>query len=194
MGGATPRILVVEDETDLAELYAIYLSDLYDVQTATDGESALEIVDDDIDVVLLDRRMPDLTGDEVLAEIRSRGLDCRVAMITAVEPDIDIVEMQFDDYLVKPVTRDDLRGLVEVLLRRADYDSRTQEFFQLASKKAALESAPDVSVENRSEYRELTERMEELRAGLDETLADLSEEDFRNAFASFPNIEMGENE
>jgi DNA-binding response OmpR family regulator len=190
MGGATPRILVVEDETDLAELYAIYLSDLYDVQTATHGETALEKMDDDIDVVLLDRRMPDMTGDEVLAEIRSRGYDCRVAMITAVEPDIDIVEMPFDDYLVKPVTRDDLQGLVEVLLRRADYDSRTQEFFQLASKKAALESAPDVSVEDEAEYHELTERMEELRAGLDETLADLSEEDFRDAFASFPDIEI----
>lgn len=194
MDGATPRVLVVEDEPDLAELYAIYLSDLYDVQTATDGETALELVDAETDVILLDRRMPDLTGDEVLEEIRARGLETQVAMITAVEPDVDIVEMEFDDYLVKPVTKDDLHGLVEVLLRRANYDERSQEFFRLASKKAALESSPDVSVDNETEYRELTERMEEIRTELDETLAELSDDDFREAFASFPDIDIDDSE
>ena len=186
MDGPTPQVLIVEDETDLADLYAIYLSDLYEVQTANDGRTALELVGDDTDIVLLDRRMPDMTGDEVLTEIRSRGVDCRVAMITAVEPDLDIVEMPFDDYLVKPVTREDLHELVEVLLRRAGYDERTQEFFRLASKKAALESTPDVSVEEEDEYRELTQRMDELRENLDETLSDLTDDDFRQAFASFP--------
>jgi len=190
MDGATPQILVVEDEPDLAELYAIYLSDVYEVQTATNGETALELVDDGIDVVLLDRRMPDMTGDEVLDEIRTRGINSQVAMITAVEPDTDILEMPFDDYLVKPVTQEDLHGLVEVLLRRADYDDRSQEFFRLASKKAALESAPDVSVGEVDEYKELTQRMEEIRAELDDTLADLSEDDFRDAFASFPDIDV----
>ncbi|MFD1684971.1 response regulator [Halobellus litoreus] len=192
MDGATSRVLVVEDEPDLAELYAIYLSDLYDVQTATNGETALEIVDAETDVVLLDRRMPDLTGDEVLEEIRARGLETQVAMITAVEPDVDIVEMQFDDYLVKPVTKEDLHGLVEILLRRANYDERSQEFFRLASKKAALESSPDVSVENEAEYRELAQRMEDIRTELDDTLAELSDDDFREAFASFPDIEVDE--
>ena len=186
MDGSTLRVLVVEDETDLADLYTIYLSDSYDVQAANDGETALELVDDDTDVVLLDRRMPEMTGDEVLAEIRTRGIDCRIAMITAVEPDLDIVEMPFDDYLVKPVSREDLHGLVEVLLRRAGYDAQTQEFFRLASKKAALESTPDVSVDEEDEYQELTRRMEALRDDLDETLSDLTDDDFRTAFASFP--------
>ena len=185
MDGPKPRVLIVEDETDLADLYAIYLSDTYDVQTANDGETALELVDSGIDIVLLDRRMPDMTGDEVLGEIRARGIDCRVAMITAVEPDLDIVEMQFDDYLVKPVTREDLHRLVEVLLRRAGYDERAQEFFRLASKKAALESTPDVSVEEESEYQELTQRMEELQEDLNETMSELTDDDFRQAFASF---------
>jgi DNA-binding response OmpR family regulator len=185
MDGPKPRVLIVEDETDLADLYAIYLSDVYDVQTANDGSTALELVEEETDVVLLDRRMPDMTGDEVLAEIRARGIDCRVAMITAVEPDLDIVEMQFDDYLVKPVTREDLHSLVEVLLRRAGYDARAQEFFRLASKKAALESTPDVSVEEESEYQELTQRMEELQEDLNETMSELTDDDFRQAFASF---------
>ena len=189
MDDATPQVLIVEDEADLADLYAIYLSDPYEVETANDGQAALGFVSDDTDVALLDRRMPDMTGDEVLGEIRAQGIDCRVAMITAVEPDLDIVEMPFDDYLVKPVTRDDLRGLVDVLLRRAGYDTRAQEFFQLASKKAALESTPDVSVENETEYQELTQRMEELRGDLDETLSELTDDDFRQAFASFPDID-----
>ena len=189
MDDATPQVLIVEDEVDLADLYAIYLSDVYEVETANNGRAALDLVSDDTDVVLLDRRMPDMTGDEVLGEIRAKGIDCRVAMITAVEPDLDIVEMPFDDYLVKPVTQEDLRGLIDVLLRRAGYDTRAQEFFQLASKKAALESTPDVSVEDEAEYQELTQRMEELRGDLDETLSELTDDDFRQAFESFSDID-----
>ena len=189
MDDATPQVLIVEDEVDLADLYAIYLSDVYEVETANNGRAALDLVSDDTDVVLLDRRMPDMTGEEVLGEIRAQGIDCRVAMITAVEPDLDIVDMPFDDYLVKPVTQEDLRGLIDVLLRRAGYDTRSQEFFQLASKKAALESTPDVSVEDEAEYQKLTQRMEELRGDLDETLSELTDDDFRQAFASFPDID-----
>jgi DNA-binding response OmpR family regulator len=189
MDDATPQVLIVEDEVDLADLYAIYLSDVYEVETANNGRAALDLVSDDTDVVLLDRRMPDMTGDEVLGEIRAQGIDCRVAMITAVEPDLDIVDMPFDDYLVKPVTQEDLRGLIDVLLRRAGYDTRSQEFFQLASKKAALESTPDVSVEDEAEYQKLTQRMEELRGDLDETLSELTDDDFRQAFESFPDID-----
>ncbi|MFB6302877.1 MAG: response regulator [Haloferacaceae archaeon] len=173
-------VLVADDERALVDLYAKFLESEYDVRTATGGAEALEKVDEAVDVVLLDRRMPDLSGDEVLCELRDRGLDCMVAMLTAVEPDIDIVEMPFDDYKVKPVDRSDLLGLVEVLVDRASYDEQSQVFFRLASKKAALEVAGNDDTE---EYDRLVKRMAEVRADIDETLDRIGSE---AAFRGFP--------
>lgn len=62
-------VLIVEDEPTLAEIYGGWLSEAYNVTIETDGESALTHIDDEIDVVLLDRRMPGLSGDAVLSEI-----------------------------------------------------------------------------------------------------------------------------
>ena len=175
-----PTVLAVDDEPDLAELYRVYLDSAYDVRIATGGEAALAEMDDTVDVVLLDRRMPDMSGHEVLAAMREAGYNARIAMLTAVEPDVDIVDMPFDDYKTKPVTKEDLLTLVEVLLHRAKFDKHSQEFFALASKKAALE-ATDKS--NAEEYQELIERMEGVRDRVDETLDHLSA---RDAFVEVP--------
>ncbi|MGM0398456.1 MAG: response regulator transcription factor, partial [Halobacteriota archaeon] len=90
-------VLIVDDEPSLVELFERYLADDYDTRTATDGEAAMANVDDDVDVALLDRRIPGMTGDEILEAIRSQGHQFPVAMITAVDPDTDIIDMPFDD-------------------------------------------------------------------------------------------------
>ncbi|MFB6121650.1 MAG: HalX domain-containing protein [Halobacteriaceae archaeon] len=179
----TPTVLVVDDETEITALYGEWLSDSYDVRRAYNGEEALEKVDESVAVVLLDRRMPDLSGDEVLTEIRERGLDCRVALVTAVDPDFDILELGFDDYLVKPVSRDDLHETVERLLRRASYDEELQRYFSLASRKATLEAEkPASELEASEEYAELEGELDELGDALTDTFAQLDDEDFRAAF------------
>lgn len=71
-----PRVLIVDDDQDLADTYAVWLSDHCDVETAHSGVQARKMLDSDYDVVLLDRRMPGVPGDEVLEDIRQRGLDC----------------------------------------------------------------------------------------------------------------------
>ncbi|MFB6080693.1 MAG: response regulator [Haloferacaceae archaeon] len=168
-------ILVVEDEPDLADLYATWLGDDYRVRTAYGGEEALDALDEEISVVLLDRRMPDLSGDEVLEAVRERGFDCRVAMVTAVEPDFDIIAMGFDDYLVKPVSKENLRETVSNLLLRNEYADGVQRLFSLASKKAILESENGpADLERNEEYRELDDDLTSLRDDLDDTLASLS--------------------
>lgn len=179
MSGDHPTVLVVEDEPDLADLYAAWLAEEYDVHTAYGGEEALNLIEglDDLEVALLDRRMPDMTGDEVLTEIRNLGLDCRVAMVTAVEPDFDIVAMGFDDYLVKPVSRDALFETVSNLQLRDEYTDGVQELFSLASKKALLEAEKGPGeLEASEEYQELDERLSELREDLDSTLDTIDEE------------------
>ncbi len=173
-------IVVVEDEPDLADLYAAWLDDRYDVHVAYGGEEALSVVNDvdDVEVVLLDRRMPVVSGDEVLTTLRDRGVDARVAMVTAVEPDFDIVAMGFDDYLVKPVSREALEETVSQLLLRDEYAAGVQELFSLASKKALLEAEKSsAELDASEEYTELSERVEDHRDDLDSTLDRLSDSD-----------------
>ena len=182
-----PLVLVVEDEPDLADLYATWLKTEYRVRTAYGGEEAVDQLDDEIDVILLDRRMPGLSGDEVLEEVRERGIDCRVSMVTAVEPDFDIIEMGFDTYLVKPVQRDTLSETIEDLLTRNSYESGVQELFSLSSKKALLESEKSQSaLADNKEYQELSERIEELREELDTTMDSLDgHEDYAGFYQEF---------
>ncbi|WP_049982569.1 HalX domain-containing protein [Halorubrum sp. BV1] len=190
MSEQSPLVLVVEDEPDLADLYAAWLSDDYSVLTAYGGQEALDQIDeadDDVDAILLDRRMPGLSGDEVLAAVRERGIDCRVAMVTAVEPDFDILQMGFDDYLVKPVTSDTLRETVDGLLRRGEYDTDVQELFSLTSKKAILETEKSATeLADNEEYQDLTERIENLRSKADNSLEAVTEDDdFERLFSEF---------
>jgi len=194
MSEQPPLVLVVEDEPDLADLYAAWLGDEYRVRTAYGGQEALdglddiEDADDEVAAILLDRRMPGLSGDEVLAAVRERGIDCRVAMVTAVEPDFDILKMGFDDYLVKPVTSDTLRETVEGLLRRGEYDTEMQELFSLTSKKAMLETEKSTTeLADNEEYQRLTDRIAELRSRADQSLEAVTEDDddFEKLFQEF---------
>ncbi|MFP9062425.1 response regulator transcription factor [Natrialbaceae archaeon A-chndr2] len=173
-----PHVLIVEDEPDLANLYAAWLDDRCSVETAYDGNEALEAIEEAIDIVLLDRRMPGLSGDTVLGTIRERNLDCRVAMVTAVEPDFDIIGMGFDDYLVKPVSKDELTTIIDQLLLRSTYDEQLQEFFALASKKALLDAQKTQAERNSSqEYAVLEDRLAVLRSQVDETMTELLDQD-----------------
>jgi DNA-binding response OmpR family regulator len=174
-----PTVLVIDDEPDLADLYAAWLTDEYEVRTAYGGDEAMAAMDEDVDVALIDRLMPDLSGDEVLDRVREAGYNCRVAMVTAVEPDFDIIEMGFDDYLVKPVRRDELREAVEGLLSRSTYDQQMREYYALVSKRAALESQKsERELAENPAYAELRDEIDRLRDELDQTVADFTAEDF----------------
>lgn len=169
-----PRVVVVEDEEELADLYSEWLTTDYDVSTVYGGEAAIDVIDETVDVVLLDRRMPDVSGAAVLDEIRSHAYECRVAMVTAVEPDLDIIELRFDDYVTKPVTKSELLDTVEGLLTLSTYDRQLQEFYSLASTKAVLNDRMDqAALADSDEYERLTTRLDELQGELASTLAEL---------------------
>lgn len=185
-GEELPIVLVVEDEASLAAAYARWLSASYRVRTATDGDEALAAIDESVDVVLLDRRMPEPSGEEVLAIVRERGYDCRIAIVTAVEPDFDIIDMEFDTYLTKPVSKDDLEGTIERLLLVADYDQESRELFALARTRAALEARkPERELAASEEYGALVDRFEALRADLDRSVDRMDEELVAASFGLF---------
>lgn len=115
-GDNAAEILVVDDEPDIVSLFETWLTERWVVRTATDGRSALEQVTPSTDLILLDRRMGEISGDEVLEQVRADGHDCRVVFVSAAEPDERVEALSFDDYLVKPVTRSELIGVIDELL------------------------------------------------------------------------------
>ncbi len=183
MTGETPRdatVLVVEDERHLADLYAEYLADSYDVVTAYSGEEGVERLSDDVDVLLVDRRMPVLSGNEVLAAVAERDVDPRVAMVTSSVPDFDIIEFGVDDYLVKPVTREELNAVVERLLAVEEYTRLLRELTNMKLTRNVLRIEKSRRELARSErYRELDAEIERLQSRVDDLAAhiDLEEAD-----------------
>ena len=176
------NVLVVDDESGLADLYAMWLADDHNIQTAYNGQEAVEKVTADTDIVFLDRRMPQMSGDEVLTTIRDRDLDCQVVMVTGVTADFDILDLPFDAYLSKPVSKDDLKAVIERLHRRSTYDDVLQDYFTLVSRQATLqaEKQPEQLAGN-DEYAALVDEIEARQEELDSLIDQLDEEDV-NAF------------
>jgi DNA-binding response OmpR family regulator len=186
------HVLVVDDDEALTDVYSAWLSDEHEVETATQGTVALETLDDEVDIVLLDRRMPGLSGEEVLEEIRRAEYNCRVAMVTGVRPNTDVVRLGFDEYLIKPVDQSDLKQTVEKLLDRSDYDDKLQELYSLMNKRALLEAeAEDGGLELDDTYDDLVDRIQELRADINDTVTEFGQDDFRVAFRDLPGDQTG---
>ncbi|MFC6864881.1 response regulator [Halomicroarcula sp. GCM10025817] len=182
-------VLVADDEKDVADVYALRLRNEYQTETAYGGAEALEKVGEDVDVILLDRRMPDVSGDEVLAEIRERNLDTRVIMITAVDPDFDILDMPFDDYLCKPIDKDDLVAAIDQQLAARRYDDRMAEYLEVTSKLTLLEAEKTAqSLDENEDIASLKARAEALKTEMDETLSE-----FRDVDAAFKEIDRHPN-
>ncbi|WP_323677484.1 HalX domain-containing protein [Halorubellus sp. PRR65] len=167
-------VLVVEDNAELAWLYASWTPADWSVATVTNGEDAVPAVDESTDVVVLDRRLPGCSGDEVLERVREAGYDCQVVIVTAVDPDFDIVEMGFDDYLVKPVDRETFERTLERLLARSAYDEELRAYYAAVSKLAVLEThkTPDELAAS-AEYDDLRERARRRGGRADDLLDDL---------------------
>jgi len=182
-GGDRPVVLVVDDEERIPEAFALWLGDEYDVRTATDGESALASLDRDVDVVLLDRQMPGLSGDAVLERIREEGYDCRVAMVTGVDADFDIVDLPFDDYVTKPVGKDDLREVVDELLTVREYDEDVRRYFALSKTRAALEAEKTgAELADSEAYESLRDDLAAQEAAVMDDVADLDTDEYEALF------------
>jgi DNA-binding response OmpR family regulator len=162
------EILLVEDDRELAGLYAAWLEGTHTVRTAVDGVEALETVDDAVDIVLLDRQLPKLSGTEVLTTIRERDLSCQVVIVSGAEPDFDLIRMEFDGYLVKPVTKEELRSAVEQTIAQASYGEKLQEFHALAQTRNVLDEEKTAAErESSEEYAALEARLADVGRQLD---------------------------
>lgn len=107
-------VLVADDDDDLLEMYDVWLSEEeWTIRTATDGDEALAVLDETVDVAVLDRRMPNTPGDEVARRIRSSATECKIVIVSACQRDDGIDERLYDTYLTKPVQMSTFVGEVE---------------------------------------------------------------------------------
>jgi DNA-binding response OmpR family regulator len=118
------RVLVAEDERVLADLVAEGLrAQAMAVDVAYDGAAALERLDvNDYDVLILDRDLPEVHGDEVCRELARRGAPVRILMLTAagaVHERVSGLGLGADDYLAKPFAYAELVARVRALARRS---------------------------------------------------------------------------
>ena len=119
------RILVIEDERDIAELIRLHLEDLGMSVTVTgDGNTGLRKASgDEWDLIILDLRLPGLDGLEICRRLRQNSSAVPVLILTSKSSELDRVvglEIGADDYVTKPFSVLELIARVKAILRRAD--------------------------------------------------------------------------
>lgn len=116
------RLLVVEDDEKLAKILSTALSSISDVDIALSGEKALQFVEKTYyDIVILDLMLGNLSGVEVLKEIRRMYLMPVIVLsaLSDIDKKIDCFRLGADDYMTKPFAREELIARIEACLRRA---------------------------------------------------------------------------
>ncbi len=119
----THKILIIEDEEDLLRGLEINLSrEGFHVLAATNGEAGLQLaVKENPSLIILDLMLPGMNGLDVCRELRRKGFETPIIILTAKSEEIDRVvglEIGADDYVTKPFSRRELLARVRVHLRR----------------------------------------------------------------------------
>lgn len=117
------RILVVEDDENLASNIATFLSDFSEVDIESDGLSGKFAATENVyDLIILDIMLPEMNGYDVLKNIRTDGINTPVLILTAkaeLDDKVHGFNLGADDYLTKPFHREELLVRVKALLKRS---------------------------------------------------------------------------
>ena len=160
--GDRSSVLIVEDERMVATVLAEYFADSYDVEHVRTGEEAMEAYSEDTDLVVVDRRLDGMSGDDVAARIRAANGGQLVLCVSGVEPDDDICELAVDDYIHKPVGEQEIRTRVELLLDRAELTPTARTYLALRSKQTALTDTHGPAATRTRGYRNCAARIDDL--------------------------------
>jgi two-component system phosphate regulon response regulator PhoB len=130
-------ILLVDDEPAIQDMLQFSLQDngFQLLQAETARQAWLLLEKESVNIVVLDWRLPDLEGIELLRRIRKQFIDLPVIMLTARGEEDDRIlglDLGADDYMVKPFSVAELKARIRALLRRSYTDERLLEFGQLS--------------------------------------------------------------
>ena len=120
MARVRQRILVVDDDATVQEVLTFFLGDAYEVRSAmTAADALVKVRHDPVDLVVLDHRLPDRTGLEILTELRSIRQNLPVVMLTGFGSEwicVAAFKLGLTDYLQKPVNAVDLVATIQRIL------------------------------------------------------------------------------
>jgi len=117
------KILIVEDNQDLARLLELHLKDMFfEVNLAFDGDTGYSLIQEhNFDLVILDLMLPGINGLEICRRIRAKQIYTPILILTSKSTELDRVlglEMGADDYVTKPFSIRELMARVKAILRR----------------------------------------------------------------------------
>lgn len=183
MEEARAAILVVDDEESVRDIVSRKLkSEGYDCETASDGEEALwKSFMRDFDMMLLDIRMPGLSGMEVLDKMVVDHPDTCVVMITAIsdiQTAVDAMKIGAYDYLTKPFNLDDLVVKVDralerrrLILENRDYQLRLEQ--KVTRQVGQIQRYHDEALDALSREQKAIAELEEIRGHNEEETSGL---------------------
>ena len=127
------KILIAEDERPISRsLKKNFEDEGFEATIANDGEEALDIISkNEFDIVLLDWRMPKVTGIEVCERLRATGYTKAIILLTAlsdISNKVEALNLGADDYITKPFSFDEVMARIQAVLRRYNSTSRTLSF------------------------------------------------------------------
>jgi DNA-binding NtrC family response regulator len=158
------RVLVIEDKESMLDLLARILREAHQVQTASDGQAALSLLETErFDVVLTDVRMPGADGFEVVKAVKGRWPDTEVIMMTAyasVESAVEAMRQGAYDYIQKPFDPDDVALVVARALERRQAAAHTSPSAASGGPQGGGPPGPPENLASLS-YRELVNRARE---------------------------------
>ena len=137
-----PFILIVDDEASIRESFSLILQDDYNIITASTGEAALKkAVDNKIDLVFLDIRMPGMDGMETLKMLKDIDESIEVIMVTAIN-DVqkagEAIQIGADNYIVKPFDVDQIIAMAKALTGKKSLKYAAKQIRQKASKELSF--------------------------------------------------------
>src|SRR3989441_13282615 len=151
--GVRPVVLVVDDDLGIRESFRLILGDDYDVLDVPDGRSALDVVRSrQVDLVLLDIRLPEMDGIEVLERLKAIDEAMEVILVTAVKTvrtAVAAMKLGAFDYLTKPFEDDELLDVVRRALEKRSLErevavlrselARTRDLDEIIGQHPAME-------------------------------------------------------
>ncbi|WP_255152148.1 HalX domain-containing protein [Halorarius halobius] len=175
MTGANPGILVVDEKDGLARLYRTWLNEAgYSAEWTTSTDPATWSKPTEYDVLVV--------GQAVDAQFGRERPPARTVLVVT-NPGLELVAVPADEYLLTPVSKPGLRSVVERVLRREEYDRPVGDLAGAVGQVVTIRGHTSVRARADSEpYRSLLGRVLALRATLDATIADLSDEEVRAVF------------
>lgn len=161
-----PTILIAEKDRRMTEMYQNWLADQYKIIRAHNSEQVDETVRDDIDIVLFSRRMPGVDASRVPSVAPTA---CRTVLLVDERPGFDLLDIDCDDVLFKPLVRETALDAIDRQLTRQGESERKRTYHALRAKRDALEHVyerDELSTNER--YETLCERIDKLEEEITE--------------------------